>query len=340
MHTLGNWTDWRGPSGGWLAAVGLWIRCCLRETGSWFPFEFSYGQHGRTAMREAGLVGGVWRIGRWVFGVLGCVGWVAWGAGVDGSTAGIVSSSQRSAPLVATPMPFTNAVPDAPWRVAVYAFEHGWSTDAPHGVPQLETNGRPARTAVRARIVSEDPADRGWFLIAARRATNAAGDVLRMQSSNWLSQRPGLLVTPGPVPGEPWNVLLEFSRNSFFRPDELVPLPPLVVAGPGENPIGWRTNVHGIQLELQSVRSASEPPNLILVEVVASEVPEGWNVTLAGVTDAEGVSCWHRPRGGSLNARRMTFEMRPTPGAGVVHATLAVHRSRMAMVTVEPTSAR
>jgi hypothetical protein len=265
---------------------------------------------------------------------------VAWSAGVDGSPAGIVSSSQKAAPLVATPMPFTNAVPNAPWGVAVYAFEHGWSTDAPHGVPQLETNGLPARTAVRARIVSEDPADRGWFLIAARRATNAVGQVLRMESSNWLSQRPGLLVTPSPAPGEPWNVLLEFSRNSHFRPEELVPLPPLVVAGPGENPIGWRTNVHGIQLELRSVRGAPGPPNLILLEVVASEVPEGWNVTLAGVTNDEGIACWSRPRGGALNARRMTFEMRPTPGAGVVHATLAVHRSRMAVVTVEPTRAR
>ncbi len=283
---------------------------------------------------------GIGRVGRWMFGVLGCVGWVALGAGGDGEKVVPVSATQRSTPMVATPMPFTNAVPNTTWRVAMHAFEYGWSLGGHHGVAYLETNGLPARSAIRARMISDDPADRGWFLIAARRATNAAGKVLRMESSNWLSQRPGLLVNPGPGPGEPWDVLLEFSRNGYFSPEELVPLPPLVVAGPGENPIGWRTNVHGIELELRSVQCVQGPPNHVLLEVAASAVPEGWNVTLAGVTDAEGVSCWHRPRGGGLNARRMTFEMRPTPGAGVVHATLAVHRSRMAVVTVEPTSAR
>lgn len=291
-------------------------------------------------MREAGFAAGIQCVGRWVLGVLGCLGWVALGAGGDGEKVVPVSAPQKSTSMVATPMPFTNAVPNATWRVGMYAFEYGWSQGWQHGVPQLETNGLPARSAVRARMISDDPADRGWFLIAARRATNAAGKVLRMESSNWLSQRPGLLVNPGPGPGEPWDVLLEFSRNAYFNTEELVPLPPLVVAGPGENPIGWRTNVHGIQLELKSVRCVQDPPNHVQVEVVVSAVPEGWNVTLAGVTDAEGAACWHRPRGGGLNARRMTFEMRPTPGAGVVHATLAVHRSRMAVVTVEPTRAR
>lgn len=240
----------------------------------------------------------------------------------------------------AKPMPFTNAAPDASWRVAVDAFEHGWGRAAGHGMPRLETNRVPSGSAVRARMISDDPADRGWFLIAVRHATNTAGQVLEMAPSNWLSPRPGLMLTPGPWPGEPWNVLLEFSRNSHFQPEELVPLPPLVVGGPGENPIGWRTNVHGIQLEIRAVRNLPGPPNTVGLDVMASSVPEGWNVTLAGVKDSAGNPGWCQPRGGGLNATRMTFELRPPPGAGVVHATLAVHRSRMAVVTVEPTWGR
>lgn len=70
---------------------------------------------------------GIQRVGRWVLGVLGCLGWVALGAGGDGEKVVPVSAPQKSTSMVATPMPFTNAVPNATWRVGMYAFEYGWS---------------------------------------------------------------------------------------------------------------------------------------------------------------------------------------------------------------------
>jgi hypothetical protein len=189
-------------------------------------------------------------------------------------------------------------------------------------------------------LVSDDPSDRGWFLIAVRSATNAAGNVLTPSVHNWLSTRPGLILTPGPWPGEAWNLSLEFARNGQFHPDELVPLPPLSIDGSGDRSNAWRTNVHGIQLEIHSVGLAGEKPEESVLQVDASHVPVGWNVTLAGVTDEAGRTCWLSPRGGSLNATKMRFRWRPLPGQSVVHATLAVHRSRMAVVTLEPTPAR
>jgi hypothetical protein len=52
---------------------------------------------------------------------------------------------------------------------------------------------------------------------------------------------------------EAWNLSLEFSRNGRFQSEELVPLPPIRIEGFGTRSIGWRTNVHGIQLEVRSV---------------------------------------------------------------------------------------
>jgi hypothetical protein len=241
------------------------------------------------------------------------------------------------APLVPLAIPSTNAVPNESWRVVIDRFDHGWRPD---GFPVLETNLVPAASALRARLVSDDPSDRGWFLIAVRSATNAAGNVLTPSVHNWLSTRPGLILTPGPWPGEAWNLSLEFARNGQFHPDELVPLPPLSIDGSGKRSIAWRTNVHGIRLEVHSVGLAGEKPEESVLQVDASHVPVGWNVTLAGVTDEAGRTCWLSPRGGSLNATKMRFRWRPLPGQSVVHATLAVHRSRMAVVTLEPTPAR
>jgi hypothetical protein len=240
-------------------------------------------------------------------------------------------------PLVPLAIPSTNAVPNESWRVVLDRFDHGWRPD---GFPVLETNPVPAASALRARLVSDDPSDRGWFLIAVRSATNAAGNVLTPSVHNWLSTRPGLILTPGPWPGEAWNLSLEFARNGWFHPDELVPLPPLSIDGSGDRSNAWRTNVHGIQLEIRSVELAGEKPEESVLQVDASHVPVGWNVTLAGVTDEAGRTCWLSPRGGSLNATKMRFRWRPLPGQSVVHATLAVHRSRMAVVTLEPTPAR
>jgi hypothetical protein len=121
--------------------------------------------------------------------------------------------SRATAPLAGMPIPVTNAVPNETWRVAIDGFDYGWVGAGLGGIPRLETNLVPADGAMRARMLSEDPADRGWFLICVRRATNAAGDVLKPQPRNWGSRRPGLMFTPGPWPGEAWNLLLEFSRN-------------------------------------------------------------------------------------------------------------------------------
>lgn len=240
-------------------------------------------------------------------------------------------------PLVPLAIPSTNNVANESWRVVIDRFDHGWRPD---GFPVLETNPVPASGALRARLLPENPDDRGWFLIAVRGATNASGNVLTPWVHHWMSTRPGLILTPGPWPGEAWNLSLEFSRNGRFRPEELVPLPPVRIEGFGARSIGWRTNVHGIQLEVRSVEWAGEPPAESVLQVDASHVPVGWNVTLAGVTDEAGTACWISPRGGSLNATKMRFRWRPLPGQSVVHATLAVHRSRMAVVTLEPTPAK
>jgi len=240
-------------------------------------------------------------------------------------------------PLVPLAIPSTNNVPNESWRVVVDRFDHGWR---PNGFPVLETNLVPAASALRARLLSDDPDDRGWFLIAVRSATNASGNVLTPSVHHWMSTRPGLILTPGPWPGEAWNLSLEFSRNGRFQSEELVPLPPIRIEGFGARSIGWRTNVHGIQLEVRSVEWAGEPPAESVLQVDASHVPVGWNVTLAGVTDEAGTACWISPRGGPLNATKMRFRWRPLPGQSVVHATLAVHRSRMVVVTLEPKLAK
>jgi hypothetical protein len=262
-----------------------------------------------------------------------------WAPGALGCIAVEIPPVPSGPPLVSVAMPSTNAVPNESWRVVIDRFDHGWS-QRQDGFPVLETNLVPAASALRARLVSDDPRDRGWFLIAVRSATNAAGNVLTPSVHNWLSTRPGLILTPGPWPGEAWNLSLEFSRNGQFHPDELVPVPPLPIDGSGERSIAWRTNVHGIQLEIRSVEWAGVPPAESVIQVDASHVPVGWNVTLAGVADEAGTACWLSPRGGSLNATKMRFRWRPLPGQRVVHARLAVHRSRMAVVTLEPTSAR
>ena len=261
----------------------------------------------------------------------------AWAPEPLGSIAVELPPVPSGPPLVPLAIPSTNAVPNESWRVVLDRFDHGWRPD---GFPVLETNPVPAASALRARLVSDDPSDRGWFLIAVRSATNAAGNVLTPSVHNWLSTRPGLILTPGPWPGEAWNLSLEFARNGQFHPDELVPLPPLSIDGSGDRSNAWRTNVHGIQLEVHSVGLAGEKPEERVLRVDASHVPVGWNVTLAGVTDEAGRTCWLSPRGGSLNATKMRFRWRPLPGQSVVHATLAVHRSRMAVVTLEPTPAR
>jgi hypothetical protein len=261
----------------------------------------------------------------------------AWAPEPLGSIAVELPPVPPGPPLVPLAIPSTNAVPNESWRVVIDRFEHGWRPD---GVPVLETNLVPAASALRARLLSDDPDDRGWFLIAVRSATNAAGNVLRPSVHNWLSTRPGLILSPGPWPGEAWNLALEFARNGRFRPEELVHVPPLPVYNVGKRSVAWSTNVHGIQLEIRSVELAGEKPEERVLRVDASHVPVGWNVTLAGVTDEAGRTCWLSPRGGSLNATKMQFRWRPLPGQHVAHATLAVHRSRMAVVTLEPTSAK
>ncbi len=240
-------------------------------------------------------------------------------------------------PLVPLAIPSTNTVPNEPWRVVIDRFEHGWR---PEGYPNLETNLVPAASALRARLLSDDPDDRGWFLIAVRSATNAAGNVLTPSVNNWLSIRPGLILMPGPWPGEAWNLALEFSRNGRFRPEELVHVPPLPVYNVGPRSVAWTTNVHGIQLDVLSITPPSSTSPECELRVTASRVPLGWNVTLAGLVDETGADCWISPRGGSLNAGRMSFRWRIRPGQHVAHPTLAVHRSRMAVVTLEPTSAK
>jgi hypothetical protein len=263
-----------------------------------------------------------------------------WAPEILGSIEMPVSPARVVTPLPLSPVPSTNAVPGQSWSVAVEGFQYGWALEPKHYLPTLETNPVPVVGSLRARMLSADPGDRRWFLIAVRRATNAAGDVLVPSWSQWLSLRPGLMLSPAPWPGDAWDLQLEFSRNGGFSADELVTLPPLFVDGPEVNPFGWRTNVHGIQLQIRSIGRGQGPPGEVFLKVDASQVPVGWNVSLVRVLDEAGTNCWSRPRGGALNATRMEFEFRLPPGQRVAHVTLAVHRSRMAEVTLEPTWAQ